>query len=576
MDFDLNAGYASIKREFIKNVTTPPPKVPSNPSEGDVPVKRRRKQEKLATKSFGPMKLCPYVVTPFPEPCSNQNNSTLVSRTCPFLEKGCRYSHDVGAALASKRPDISGSCPVLASLGRCVAGPFCRWASSHSMLNVSAVVTNEVTESYNNSLTPEVRTLLYKRQYDFNRADAITRKHSSANKPHDNHSGAVPNGEPADSSELVPKIGMITDEDLIKPRPREKKQIDFVNKLYLAPLTTVGNLPFRRICKRFGAEITCGEMALATQLLQGRQSEWALLRRHESEELFGVQLCGGHTDTMTRAAQLIDEQCEVDFIDVNCGCPIDMIWRKGAGSGLLQHGSRLESIVRGMDSVLTTAQVTVKLRSGVREGKNTAHQLIPGLRQAGVSLITIHGRSREQRYTKLADWDYVRQCAEIARPIPVFGNGDILSLEDYMTHKECSGVSGVMIARGALIKPWLFTEIRDCRTWDISASERLDILRDFSNYGLELWGSDTRGVETTRRFMLEWLSFLYRYIPYGILERVPQRINERPPAYFGRNDLETLMASENCADWIRISEMLLGPVPDGFTFTPKHKANAYR
>lgn len=162
-----------------------------------------------------------------------------------------------------------------------------------------------------------------------------------------------------------------------------------------------------------------------------------------------------------------------------------------------------------------------------------------------------------------------------ASPMPLFGNGDILSFEDANRAMQ-TGVTGIMIARGALLKPWLFTEIKEQRHWDISSSERLDILRDFTNYGLEHWGSDTQGVEKTRRFLLEWLSFLCRYVPVGLLERLPQRINERPPYYLGRDYLETLMASQKAADWIRISEMLLGPVPPNFVFLPKHKANAYK
>lgn len=78
-----------------------------------------------------------------------------------------------------------------------------------------------------------------------------------------------------------------------------------------------------------------------------------------------------------------------------------------------------------------------------------------------------------------------------------------------------------------------------------------------------------------RRFLLEWLSFLHRYVPVGLLEQLPQRINDRPPLFVGRSDLETLMASKDSRDWVRISELLLGPVPDGFKFLPKHKANAF-
>jgi len=149
-----------------------------------------------------------------------------------------------------------------------------------------------------------------------------------------------------------------------------------------------------------------------------------------------------------------------------------------------------------------------------------------------------------------------------------------------------STVQGITIGRGALIKPWIFTEIKERKLIDISSAERFEILRKYANYGLEHWGSDTRGVETTRRFMLEWISFLHRqvyseknvcvffsiiktlhyysstciyvelyhrYIPVGILERPPQRINERPPFYRGRDDMETLMASSNCADWVKLS-----------------------
>ncbi|XP_072775490.1 tRNA-dihydrouridine(47) synthase [NAD(P)(+)]-like isoform X3 [Taeniopygia guttata] len=354
----------------------------------------------------------------------------------------------------------------------------------------------------------------------------------------------------AEGAPSIPTLGPLTDEDVTKLRPCEKKKLEIQGKLYLAPLTTCGNLPFRRICKRFGADVTCGEMAVCTNLLQGQSSEWALLKRHHTEDIFGVQLEGAFPDTMTKCAELLNRTIDVDFVDINVGCPIDLVYKKGGGCALMTRSNKFEQIVRGMNSVLDVP-VTVKIRTGVQEKVNVAHKLIPRIREWGASMVTLHGRSREQRYTRSADWHYIAECARLASPMPLFGNGDILSYEDANRAMQM-GVSGIMIARGALIKPWLFTEIKEQRHWDISSSERFEILKDFTNYGLEHWGSDTQGVEKTRKFLLEWLSFLCRYIPVGLLEHLPQKINERPPYYLGRDYLETLMASQNVDDWIKI------------------------
>jgi tRNA-dihydrouridine synthase 3 len=99
---------------------------------------------------------------------------------------------------------------------------------------------------------------------------------------------------------------------------------------------------------------------------------------------------------------------------------------------------------------------------------------------------------------------------------------------------------------------------------------------NLSNYGLEHWGSDQQGVNNTRRFLLEWMSFLHRYVPAGILAQpYAQGMNQRPPQYFGRGDLETLLSSPSSADWIKVSEMFLGPVAKDYSFIPKHKSNSY-
>jgi len=319
-------------------------------------------------------------------------------------------------------------------------------------------------------------------------------------------------------------------------------------------------------------------MSLATSLLQGNSHEYALHRRHPCEKVWGVQLCAKNGFSAAKAAHVLAEcGIDYDFIDLNSGCPLDAIYAQGAGSGLLCRTNIFQSTINCMTAVVGSKGklFTVKMRTGIQKDKNVAHTLIPFCRESGVAMVTLHGRSREQRYLKYANWDYIGECAKVAEPMPLYGNGDILSWEEYNEKKLLSKSTGVMIGRGALFKPWIFQEIKEERHIDLSGKERLDLIKRYANYGLDHWGSDSQGVATTRRFLLEWLSFFHRYIPVGILERVPQRMNERPPKYRGRDDIETLLGSSHVNDWVKISEMFLGPVPDNFAFVPKHKSNAW-
>ena len=126
----------------------------------------------------------------------------------------------------------------------------------------------------------------------------------------------------------------------------------------------------------------------------------------------------------------------------------------------------MEAIVRSMSELLT-CPLTVKMRTGIYSDKHIAHEIFPLVEEWGASAVTLHGRSREQRYTRLADWEYIGQAQKTVKRIPVFGNGDVMSFEDHNLAVAKSGVSGIMVARGALIKPWIFTEIREQRHWDI-------------------------------------------------------------------------------------------------------------
>lgn len=202
--------------------------------------------------------------------------------------------------------------------------------------------------------------------------------------------------------------------DLAPIRAAEKKRLDFKGKTYLAPLTTVGNLPFRRLAVQLGCDITCSEMGLATEFLGGNTNEWSLVRRHPSEKMFGVQICGSRPQALVPTAEAIVKHCEIDFLDINCGCPIDLVFNKGAGSALLQHAAKLGKSLVGMSRVLGETPLTIKIRTGVssKPEERVAHKLAKRVQtEWGCGALTLHGRSRQQRYKTRADYEceYTRQ-----------------------------------------------------------------------------------------------------------------------------------------------------------------------
>jgi tRNA-dihydrouridine synthase 3 len=395
-------------------------------------------------------------------------------------------------------------------------------------------------------------------------------------------------------------------------RPSEKRRIYYGPETpVLAPLTTQGNLPFRRLCVDLGAQVTWSEMAMGLPLIQGEKSEWALMKAHESEVSppkflqkntvvkgydnskdlkFGAQIAANKPWLATKAVEVLTALCpQLRAIDLNCGCPINLVCEQGSGSALLDSPSKLENTLRGMNYVSNETPITVKIRMGTKDNQPTADKLIKrlvlggyeavesGKGTSGVAAITLHGRSKQQRYTRSANWSYIADCAALINRLKAeknkrtdtvqeadprdlaneghvyfVGNGDCYSHEDYYSHLRDAKVDSVMVARGALIKPWIFEEIEKGQYLDKSASERLAYIERFAKYGLQTWGSDEMGIGTTRRFLLEWLSFSYRYVPVGLLEYLPPNIQDRPPAFKGRNELETLLCSGNYKDWIKI------------------------
>lgn len=134
--------------------------------------------------------------------------------------------------------------------------------------------------------------------------------------------------------------------------------------------------------------------------MQGKRSEWVLMKRHPSEKLFGVQLAANRVSDACAAAQLIEECTSADFVDLNCGCPIDVITSMGMGSALLERVTRMKDLCFGFSNTLQRIPFTIKVRTGKKTANPTIHKILPDLMNWGPSAITLHGRSWDQRYTK--------------------------------------------------------------------------------------------------------------------------------------------------------------------------------
>jgi len=334
----------------------------------------------------------------------------------------------------------------------------------------------------------------------------------------------------------------------------------FTNKLWLAPLTLGGNLPFRRLCVEMGAEVTVGEMAVADRLVKNVSSEFALLRSHPDEPLFGVQLAARSAETLAEAGR-IAEQRGARFVDLNCGCPIDEITRRGLGASLLRKPARVGRLVGALRAAIGVP-VTVKIRTGWSEESPKAPELARVCEEAGASAIILHARARNQRYSRAADWDLIGRVAA-ERGIPVVGNGDILTHFEARERKRQAGIGSVMLARGALIKPWLFREVKEDRGHFPSCQERLDVIYRLVELLREHFGQDERGLRRSRRFLAWHLDFFSRYRPlpeeeYAEQARQHPLLQTRLPAGQDDSPLGRLLDDPRSDVHDRLSEALLG------------------
>src|SRR5262245_27781271 len=265
----------------------------------------------------------------------------------------------------------------------------------------------------------------------------------------------------------------------------------------MGPMTKGSNLPYRRLAVELGASVLVSEMAVARRLKQKRKSEFALIRRFPDEQCFGVQLAGTNPEEMAWAAALVEAR-GADFVDINLGCPIDHFTRKGMGAALGRQPSRVRRIVETMAKGVGRVPITVKIRLGWNDEMRNHVELARAAVDGGAQAVFVHGRTRDARYRRAADWDAIGEVAA-AVAVPVVGNGDLLFPHEIEAARAKAGCAGVMVARGALIKPWLFREVSGGYE-DATADSRLAIYRRYAELARAHWGDDDHGLERVRLF----------------------------------------------------------------------------
>jgi tRNA-dihydrouridine synthase B len=228
--------------------------------------------------------------------------------------------------------------------------------------------------------------------------------------------------------------------------------------LYLAPMAGVSESPFRRLCRRFGADVVVTEFLSAEGIRRENEATIAKLRFGGEERPIGVQIFGADPAAMGDAAALVTDVFAPEFIDINFGCPVKKVVRRNGGSGCLKDLSLVESVIRAVTGA-THLPVTVKIRSGWSEETRDPVSIALRCQDAGASVLTLHPRTRTQMYTGSARWDEIAAVVE-ALDIPVLGNGDVKTAEDAVRMHCETRCAGIMIARGSFGQPWIFTQTR--------------------------------------------------------------------------------------------------------------------
>ncbi len=274
--------------------------------------------------------------------------------------------------------------------------------------------------------------------------------------------------------------------------------------LYLAPQAGVSESPFRRLCRRFGADILVSEFVSAAGIVMNSKRSRDYLRFDEAERPIGIQIFGADPSMMADAAAFVAEVYGPDFIDINFGCPVKKVVKRNGGSGCLRDLDLVETLIRAVDDA-TDLPTTVKIRSGFNESDRDPVGIGLRCQGAGAKAICLHARTRADMYSGHARWEEIGALKE-ALEIPVIGNGDIKTGEDARRMRDETGCDGIMIARGSHGDPWIFKQARaalDGRPIppDPDVDERFDICLEHARNAIAFEHDSERAIVDFRKHL---------------------------------------------------------------------------
>lgn len=227
----------------------------------------------------------------------------------------------------------------------------------------------------------------------------------------------------------------------------------------LAPMAGITNTAYRRLCQEYGGGLYVSEMVTSRALVERTPESMRLIGHHPSEKIRSVQLYGVDPKTIGEAVTMLVAEDRADHIDLNFGCPVPKVTRKGGGAALPWKSDLFESIVKNAVRAAGDIPVTVKMRKGIDDEHLTFLDAGKAARDAGVTAVALHGRTAADYYSGVADWDAIAELRASLPDVQVLGNGDIWSAEDAVRMMQQTGVDGVVVGRGCLGRPWLFGDL---------------------------------------------------------------------------------------------------------------------